>query len=154
MVDDLSALGQFDVVLFLGVLYHMEEPLRAMKQVASFVAPGGMAVVETEAVEIPGLENVAVCEFFPGRELNNDPTNWWSPNSKALEGLCSAAGLPRFSMVIEPPRTPWRRLHKRLAAAVKHLLKGTRVPANMGMGASGKGELPRLRYRAIAHAAR
>ncbi len=32
MTMDLATLGQFDVVLFLGVLYHMEEPLRAMRR--------------------------------------------------------------------------------------------------------------------------
>src|SRR5512135_1491707 len=95
MTMDLSDLGQFDVVLYLGVLYHMEEPLRAMRRVASVTAPRGLAVIETEAMEIPGLEDRPFCEFFPGKELNNDPTNWWAPNAKAIERLCNKRGAPR-----------------------------------------------------------
>ncbi len=53
MTMDLATLGQFDVVLFLGVLYHMEDPLRALRRVVEMTAHGGLVVIETAAVDIP-----------------------------------------------------------------------------------------------------
>ncbi len=53
MTMDLATLGQFDVVLFLGVLYHMEDPLRALRHVVEMTAHGGSVVIETAAEEIP-----------------------------------------------------------------------------------------------------
>lgn len=103
MTMDLSELGRFDVVLFLGILYHMEEPLPAMRRVASLLAPGGFLGIETEAVEVPGAPDAAFCEFFPGRELNNDSANWWAPNAKALEGFVTAVGLREFRLLAGPP---------------------------------------------------
>lgn len=102
MTMDLEALGQFDVVLFLGVLYHLEDPLVAVRRVAGATADGGLAVIETEATEIPGSGDRAVCEFFPGQELNNDASNWWAPNAQALCGMCRAAGLRDVRAL--PPR--------------------------------------------------
>jgi tRNA (mo5U34)-methyltransferase len=133
MTIDPSSVGQFDVVLLLGVLYHLEEPLTAIRKLASLAAPGGLVVLETEAVEVAGLENEAFCEFFPGSELNNDPTNWWAPNAKALEGLCIGAGFSEVKVVSKRPRV-------RRSAAIKHLLLGSDKT------------YPKRRYRAIAHA--
>ena len=48
-IPDLSpaSVGIVDVVLFLGVLYHLKEPLAALERVASVT--GGMLVLETLA---------------------------------------------------------------------------------------------------------
>ena len=54
--------GVFDVVLYMGVLYHMPDPFAAMKQVAALT--GEVAIIDTEAEVIPGYENLALCEFF------------------------------------------------------------------------------------------
>lgn len=136
MSADLSALGTFDVVLFMGVLYHLEEPLTAVRRLRSVTAPGGLAVIETEAIAAMGLEGRACCEFFPGAELNNDPSNWWSPNARALEGMLRAAGFPEVAILKDEsdPHT-W----DLVKALVKGCLKGRFV-------------LPVLRYRAFAHA--
>jgi tRNA (mo5U34)-methyltransferase len=104
MTMDLTTLGRFDVVLFLGILYHMEDPLLALRRVASLLEPGGTLGIETEAVEIPGAPDSAFFEFFPGNELNNDAANWWAPNAKALEGLATAAGLVDFALCVGPPK--------------------------------------------------
>jgi tRNA (mo5U34)-methyltransferase len=150
MTMDLHSLGQHDVVLFLGVLYHMEEPLRAMRRVASVTAPGGLAVIETAAVEVPGLEDSAFCEFYPGQEFNNDPTNWWAPNAKALEGLCEAAGFREVTLLTKPPGQPDKSLSMRLSSAMKHLLFETHLPQKFGR--EERTELQKMHYRAIAHA--
>jgi tRNA (mo5U34)-methyltransferase len=100
---DPSQTGLFDIVLFLGVLYHMEDPVGAMRRAASFLAPGGLIVVETAAVEYPLAPDVAMLEFYPDTQLNNDPTNWFAPNIKALVGLATAAGLGDVRVVQGPP---------------------------------------------------
>jgi hypothetical protein len=156
MTMDLDSLGQHDVVLFLGVLYHMEDPLRAMRRVASVTAPGGLAVIETEAIEVPELADSAFCEFYPGQELNNDPTNWWAPNAKALEGLCLAAGFREVTLLTEPPGKPElsvkpeKSLSMRLSSAIRYLLFETHLPQRLGY--EEEPHLQKMHYRAIAHA--
>lgn len=101
MTCDLAALGRFDVVLYLGVLYHMEEPLTALRRLAQVT--NELAVVETEAVVVPGLEHEALWRFFPGGELNGDVSNWWAPNQTALQGALAAAGFTSATPVLGPP---------------------------------------------------
>lgn len=116
---DLTPLGQFDVVLFLGVLYHLTDPVGALRRVASLTSPDGVAVIETESMEVLGQETRALCEFFPGEELNHDASNWWAPNAVALEGLCRAAGFQAVTPSPELPRDTWRR---RLGVARRYWL--------------------------------
>jgi tRNA (mo5U34)-methyltransferase len=137
MTMDLTLLGQFDVVLFLGVLYHLTDPLGAMRRVASLTAPDGLVVVESEAMELAGHEHRAVCEFFPGEELNHDASNWWAPNGTALAGLCRAAGLGNVTLLRPPPSYTIR---ARLGAARRALL--------------GRPAVGPVRYRLIAQARR
>lgn len=94
---DPKKVGVFDVVLYMGVLYHMQDPLAAMKQVAALT--GKVAIIEMAAELIPGYEHLAFCEFFETNELNGDISNWWAPNQKALLGLCRAAGFKRMEVV-------------------------------------------------------
>ena len=94
---DLKEVATFDIVLFLGSLYHMEDPLRALKRVARVTRE--LAIIESEAVEFVGYESHAMCEFFETNELNGDVSNWWAPNEKALCGLCRAAGFKRVNVV-------------------------------------------------------
>ena len=150
MTMDLRALGRFDVVLFLGVLYHLEEPLRAMRRLAQLVAPGGLVVIETEAMQVDGL-TAPLCEFFPGRELNNDPSNWWVPNAPALVGLCQAAGFQKINLLTLSPRVPARALRARLKSALAHLIFETHIPQRLGVPRA-PAPLARMHYRAIVHA--
>lgn len=101
MTLDLAALGHFDVVLLLGVLYHLEEPLNGMRRVAELTT--GMAVIESQAMSMPGADTHALFEFFPGAELNNDSTNWYVPNVAAIDGLCRAAGFASTRTIVGPP---------------------------------------------------
>jgi tRNA (mo5U34)-methyltransferase len=99
---DAAATGQFDVVLYLGVLYHMESPLDALARVRAVTRE--LAVIETEAVAIRGHGDRPLCEFFhPGRPLADDPTNFWVPNAAALVGLCEAAGFRRTEVLTPAP---------------------------------------------------
>jgi len=101
MTMDLAELGSFDVVLFSGVLYHLESPFEALRRLARVTRE--VAAIETEAICVPALEQHALCEFFGGAELHGDPSNWWAPNMKALQEMCRAAGFQRVNVVLGPP---------------------------------------------------
>jgi tRNA (mo5U34)-methyltransferase len=118
---DLSDIGTFDVVLFLGVLYHMENMLAALKRLAALTKE--LAIIETHAVVVPGYEHYALCEFYESEELNSDPTNWWGPNEKALAGLCRAAGFRHAEIVQGPPETGAEALEVLHYRAVAHAWK-------------------------------
>jgi tRNA (mo5U34)-methyltransferase len=90
MTMDLTTLGTFDAVLFLGVLYHLEDPLRTLRRLRTVTA--GFAIIETVCAVFPGFEHQQMWEFFETDELEGDPSNWWAPNAAALAGICRAAG--------------------------------------------------------------
>jgi tRNA (mo5U34)-methyltransferase len=116
MAMDLTALGQFDVVFLLGVLYHLVNPLGALQRLARLTKE--VAVIETEAVLIPGHPNRTLLALYPGSELNGDYTNWFAPTEAALHAMCRSAGFGRVdTRVLSPiPRPPvWRRYKNRLS---------------------------------------
>jgi tRNA (mo5U34)-methyltransferase len=102
MECDLAQLGTWDVVLYLGVLYHMEDPLRALRRVATVTRR--QAIIETEAVVISGYPE-PLWRFFPDGELNHDRSNWWAPNLAALRGLIAAAGFSGAEVLCGEPAT-------------------------------------------------
>lgn len=116
-VMDLSPerVGTFDVVLFLGVLYHLPHPLLALERIAS--VSRDLLIVET-VVDMIGVQRPAAA-FYPGRELNDDPTNWWGPNIPAVHAWLQTAGFGEVRTVTPVPRAPWR-----AARAVSHWLRG------------------------------
>jgi tRNA (mo5U34)-methyltransferase len=87
-------IGTFDLVLFLGVLYHMRHPILSLEKMASVTAPGGMAILETH-VDLLEIKRPAVA-FYPESELNNDATNWFGPNPAAVEGMLRAVGFQKI----------------------------------------------------------
>ena len=97
---DLEAIGQWDVVLYLGVLYHMTDPLGALRRVAAVTRE--LAVVETEAVVFPGLEHEPLWRFFPEDELSGDITNWWAPNRRGLQSALTTAGFRSVRSLKDP----------------------------------------------------
>jgi len=107
--------GVFDVVFFLGVLYHLRHPLLALERVASVT--GDMLILET-VVDMVGVERPALA-FYPGRELAHDPTNWFGPNVLAIEAMLRDVGFERVA-VVTPSRSP----AYRAARAVYHRVRG------------------------------
>ena len=58
--------------------------------------------------------------FYPGRELNSDPTNWWAPNVPGLHAMLKDVGFADVRTI-----TPQHSAIFRAARAVKHRLHGT-----------------------------
>jgi len=103
MSVDLDQVGMFDITLFLGVLYHTRNPLLSLERIARLTKE--LAVIETEAIVLPGYEDLSVCEFYETDELNKDASNWWAPTLPALLGMCRAAGFKQAEALNDPPMT-------------------------------------------------
>ena len=115
MTMDVTTLGTFDVVLYLGVLYHMQHPLEAMRRLASVTAEGGVAIIHTNAVVVPGYEDLALCELLTGSQFQNDPSNWWLVSEKAVLDMCEMARFKRAEVVATSEQfTKSRSLRERL----------------------------------------
>jgi tRNA (mo5U34)-methyltransferase len=91
---DLSGIGKYDVVLFLGVFYHLINPLSALREVGGTV--GDVLILETHLERFS--EDRPAMVFFPGAELAGDPTNWWGPNSACIVELLKAVGFARIEI--------------------------------------------------------
>ncbi|MCW2361367.1 MULTISPECIES: class I SAM-dependent methyltransferase [Sphingobium] len=86
-------LGQFDIVLFLGVFYHLKDPYTGLETAAQMC--GDHLIVET-ATALPREKLPAMRLYAPG-ELGNDTTNFWAPNIPALKLMLTSFGFGRTS---------------------------------------------------------
>jgi tRNA (mo5U34)-methyltransferase len=93
-----ETVGQFDVVLFMGVLYHMRDPLAALEAVASVTKE--LLVVET-LVDMTFSPRPAAA-FYPGTYLGGDHSNWWGPNAAAVVGMIAEFGFSDVRIVNKP----------------------------------------------------
>lgn len=119
MTMDLGRMGAFDITLFMGVLYHMKDPLGSLTRLASVTRE--MAVIETHAIALPGYEHLELSEFYSSSQLNGDSTNWWGPNLRALVGMCRAAGFSRVEVVAgKVPATAVQRLRQGASALLSY----------------------------------
>lgn len=105
-VLDLSPakVGTFDIVFFLGVLYHMRHPLLALEKVASVTKE--RAIIETVCDFLWCRR--PVIPFYLGDELYSDQTNWCAPNPSGVVALLKAAGFRRVEIVAKVRSFPFR----------------------------------------------
>ncbi|HEV7990602.1 MAG TPA: TIGR04290 family methyltransferase [Gemmatimonadaceae bacterium] len=123
---------QYDLVLFMGVFYHLRYPMLGLDIVAEKVRrlilfqtltmPGveifaGAAVDrdidDRDAFAEPGWPKLAFIEH----EFSGDPTNWWAPNHAACEAMLRSSGLrvidrPAGEIYLcepDPNAEPWPR---------------------------------------------
>jgi tRNA (mo5U34)-methyltransferase len=113
-VYDVGALGRrFDVVIFMGVLYHLRHPLLALDLIHEHVA-GDMLIFQSlqrgskDVAEVPedhpfytpGTLEPPACFDEPGypklhfveHQYAHDWTNWWIPNRACAEAMLRASG--------------------------------------------------------------
>ena len=93
--------GKFDVVLFLGVLYHMRHPFLALENAASVCDE--QLIIETHL----GCSHLdfPAAEFYPRDELGNDPSNWWGLNKPAIIGMLENLGFSKIEYFPHPIST-------------------------------------------------
>jgi tRNA (mo5U34)-methyltransferase len=98
---------RFDLVLFMGVLYHLRYPMLGLDIVAQKVD----RLMLFQTLTAPGQEvfDATAERNFPDRHLLNergwpkmaffehgfagDPTNWWAPNHAGCEAMLRSAGM-------------------------------------------------------------
>lgn len=105
---DVGALGErFDVVFFIGVLYHLRHPLLALDLIHEHVARdllvfqsmqrGGNAEAplrdDYEFWQTDIFDDAAYPKLhFIERSYAHDPTNWWAPNAACSAAMLRASG--------------------------------------------------------------
>jgi tRNA (mo5U34)-methyltransferase len=103
---------KFDVILFLGVLYHLRHPLLAIDLLYEHVVKEllvvqsmlrGCSEDEPLQADYPFSET-AVFErrgfprmYFIEKKYSGDPTNWWVPNGTCLAAMLRSAGFEILS---------------------------------------------------------
>lgn len=78
----------YDVVLFLGVIYHMRRYKEAFPKIKSLLKPGGWGVVETASGP-----KTHIYMGTPGDTYVGDDTNHWVPDKNDLVALIEDSGL-------------------------------------------------------------
>ena len=116
-VYDLPTLDErFDIVLFMGVLYHLRHPLLALDILYAHAARDILVFQsmqrgadeirpvapdydfnETAHFEEPGYPGM----YFVEHRYAGDPTNWWVPNRACVEAMLRSAG---FAITDHPER--------------------------------------------------
>jgi len=107
-VYDVARLGEtFDIVLFMGVLYHLRHPLLALDLIHEHVTRDilvfqsmlrGSQEVEPVAENYPFWDTDLFDRpafpklHFIEHRYANDPTNWWIPNQAAAQAMLRSAG--------------------------------------------------------------
>jgi tRNA (mo5U34)-methyltransferase len=109
--------GVFDLVLFLGVLYHLRHPLLALERIFSVTTK--QLVLETHVDMVCNPRPAMV--FYPNAELHNDPSNWWGPNPAAVIAMLKSVGFNRVNLVSQLHSSPYMLA----AAAYLRMKKGT-----------------------------
>jgi tRNA (mo5U34)-methyltransferase len=107
-VYDLAAIGEkFDLVIFMGVLYHLRHPLLALDLIREHVAKDLMLFQSMQRGSKLVLDLQEDYEFeesgiffessfpklhFVERQYSHDWTNWWVPNRACTEAMLRSAG--------------------------------------------------------------
>ncbi|MDW3180234.1 MAG: DUF1698 domain-containing protein [Acidimicrobiia bacterium] len=113
---------QFDLTLFLGVLYHAPDPfeyLRIVKQVSK-----GLVVIET-VVDFLDID-LPVLAYYPGDTYNGDTTNVTAPNIAALHAMMEDVGFRDIEIFDPHERHRIHQLHANEAVYPRSLLSKLR----------------------------
>ncbi|MBV8378742.1 MAG: TIGR04290 family methyltransferase [Verrucomicrobia bacterium] len=105
---------KFDLVLFLGVLYHLRHPLLALDLIHEHVARdllvfqsmqrGSEEVLPLNS-DYPFTDSGIFAQrgfplmYFIENSYSGDPTNWWIPNKACVEAMLRSAG---FEIIAHP----------------------------------------------------
>jgi tRNA (mo5U34)-methyltransferase len=111
-------LGQFDIVLFMGVLYHLPDMIRALHVIRQSCR--GTLFIETRS-ENDFCRDIAAARYCKGSTLANDHTNFWVPNRLCIFDMLHDTGFDverdeawgdRLFVVAKPVQTKGERSQK------------------------------------------
>ena len=96
-----ARVGQFDVVLFMGVFYHLKHPLLGLERVCALTTD--IAAVDSFVLQEIYAEGAALnrplLEFFENDEFGGQTDNWVAPNVPCLLAMCRTAGFARVEFL-------------------------------------------------------
>jgi len=87
----------FDLILHLGTLYHLPNPLLSLKNSAGNLRRGGWLALETTAYI--GSEDGNLNRFVWG--FNGDKTNFWALSKPTLEACLGIYGMTNVKLIFE-----------------------------------------------------
>ncbi len=100
-VMDLSpaTLGYYDIVLFLGVLYHLKHPLLALEKVCELTRD--LAIVESHVSDAAERQSTVIptLEYYETDELGRQFDNWFGPTIDCMLAFCRTAGFARVELL-------------------------------------------------------
>jgi tRNA (mo5U34)-methyltransferase len=105
--------GHFDLVLFLGVIYHLRHPLLGLDRIHDVCSPEALLLIETHMIDEglvdeagewrrladfdPRLASIPIAQYYPADTLGDDSTSQWAPNRVALEAWLRGSGFDPIS---------------------------------------------------------
>lgn len=120
---DVESLGKFDLVLFMGVLYHLKHPLYALEKLAQvckdtmivqsvtrgspdeFEMKEDYPADEWTVFDEPGWPKM----YFIPKKVNGDVSNWWFPNLSCLKAMIRDCGFKNIIPTKDPATLICRR---------------------------------------------
>jgi tRNA (mo5U34)-methyltransferase len=93
--------GQFDIVLFMGVLYHLKHPLLALERVCALtrdMAAVDSFVLREDHWQGAQVEQRPIMEFYENDEFGGQTDNWVGPSVPCLLAMCRTAGFARVEL--------------------------------------------------------
>ena len=151
-------LGQFDVTLALGLIYHLKNPFLFVERVGAITS--GTIIVETAIRNSTvdrdnragGVAGVPSMDFVenPPEELNPEGgPNWWVPNTECVSALLRVCGFPHTTVgsetILEPgPHRKSNEFGRAIVVGSKAVLAREGRSAN---GAAGRRLLGRVVHR-------
>lgn len=84
--------GEYDLVVFLGILYHLRNPLLALNTVAFVSEHLLLSTKVFSNYQGQDISKANLAYVFACREINNDPTNYWMFTPESLRVCLKRSG--------------------------------------------------------------
>lgn len=91
----------FDVILFMGIIYHHKHPLEQLEIIKDALRPGGILILET--IGIPGEEPLAL---FPKERFANMKNVYFVPTLSCLTNWATRCHFEKIEVISKTPLTP------------------------------------------------
>jgi tRNA (mo5U34)-methyltransferase len=106
---NVDTLGEFDFVIFIGVLYHLKHPLYSLEKISSICRDtmylhcllhgegdhkelDDYRFDDRDFLNDPNFPRM----YFIEKSFNNDESNWWVPNRSCLKAMARVAGFRKI----------------------------------------------------------
>jgi tRNA (mo5U34)-methyltransferase len=118
-IYEIDTTERFDLIVFMGVLYHLRYPLLALDLLARLrprlmifqtltQGSGEICSQARQDCDFASRASLARPDWphlaFVETTFCGDPTNWWVPNHAAVVGMLRAAG---FDVIAQPGEETW-----------------------------------------------